>query len=81
MCVWWTTAHKTEAHARTTTRGHIGRLSAVNLTAIGPEAAKLHRSGRRYFKLDISNADSVDDLSADAPAGSVRLATPLSMYV
>lgn len=69
-------------------RDRLYRLSPVELLEMGPsaqpEASKLHDAGRRYFKLDISNADSVDDLgdSGDldrSATGTVRLATPLSM--
>lgn len=60
-------------------RDRLYRLNAVDLLSMGPEACKLHQAGRRYVKVDISNADSVDDLSLEAAAGSVRLATPLTM--
>lgn len=60
-------------------RDRLYRLSAAELEGLGPEAGKLHLSGRRYWKLDISNADSVHELSSQEPSAAMRLATPLSM--
>ena len=34
----------------------LGSLNAVDLLSMGPEACKLHQAGRRYVKVDISNA-------------------------
>lgn len=65
-------------------RDRLYRLSLVEMQTLGADAMKLHQTGRRYFKLDISNSDSVDDLACDFHSnhgnnGTVRLATPLSM--
>jgi len=60
-------------------RDRLYRLSAAELGGLGPEAVKLHQSGRRYFKLDISKGDSVQELSSSEASRAMRLATPLSM--
>mmetsp|Transcript_7459 Transcript_7459/g.14989 ORF Transcript_7459/g.14989 Transcript_7459/m.14989 type:complete len:263 (+) Transcript_7459:173-961(+) len=67
-------------------RDRLYRLSPVDLNSMGPRGRELQDSGRRYFTLDISNLDSVDDIPAQAVGGvdgatirRLRLATPLSM--
>mmetsp|Transcript_22983 Transcript_22983/g.51738 ORF Transcript_22983/g.51738 Transcript_22983/m.51738 type:complete len:220 (-) Transcript_22983:133-792(-) len=61
-------------------RDRLYRLAPIEFHsgAYGPQGIKLHETGRRFFRLDISDVDSVQDL----PPGhslNLRLATPLSM--
>mmetsp|Transcript_28134 Transcript_28134/g.66581 ORF Transcript_28134/g.66581 Transcript_28134/m.66581 type:complete len:246 (-) Transcript_28134:334-1071(-) len=66
-------------------RDRLYRLSPIDLSSLGPRGRELHESGRRYFSLEISNLDSVDDIPPQASDNSLggarrlRLATPLSM--
>mmetsp|Transcript_36095 Transcript_36095/g.84509 ORF Transcript_36095/g.84509 Transcript_36095/m.84509 type:complete len:162 (+) Transcript_36095:122-607(+) len=62
-------------------RESMHRLVPVDMEAMGEKGHKLQQSRRRYYRLDINDSDSVQDIMT-GPGGSFRgrrLATPLSM--
>eukprot|EP00286_Rhodomonas_abbreviata_P019855 CAMPEP_0181311890 /NCGR_PEP_ID=MMETSP1101-20121128/13394_1 /TAXON_ID=46948 /ORGANISM="Rhodomonas abbreviata, Strain Caron Lab Isolate" /LENGTH=236 /DNA_ID=CAMNT_0023418683 /DNA_START=348 /DNA_END=1055 /DNA_ORIENTATION=- len=64
-------------------RDRLYRLTPIDMESLGVRGKALHESGRRYFSLEISQTDSVDDIPPQATGSSpgplLRLATPLSM--
>ena len=48
-------------------RESMHRLVPVDFEAMGAKGQKVHQSRRRYFRLDINDSDSVDDIPSALP--------------
>lgn len=60
-------------------RESMHRLVPVDFEAMGVKGQKVHQSRRRYFRLDINDSDSVDDIpSASKPGLPIRLPSALN---